>query len=89
MFLASVGARFRFHALDLDRLMRRSAIALPITPSMIEEGRVLVGEDRYADLIGVAAVEKMDSEGEFDLARLFVQPFRTEGPRRLGEIDMM
>jgi predicted N-acetyltransferase YhbS len=58
---------------DAD-FMRSSAIALTITPSMIDEGRVLVAEDQHANLVGVAAVEKMDSEGKFDLARLFVQP---------------
>jgi predicted N-acetyltransferase YhbS len=58
-----------------SEFMRQSAIALTITPSMIEEGRVLVAEDRHADVIGVAAIEKMGSEGKFDLARLFVRPF--------------
>jgi GNAT superfamily N-acetyltransferase len=58
-----------------SEFMRQSGIALTITPSMIEEGRVLVAEDRHADLIGVAAIEKMEGEGKFDLARLFVRPF--------------
>jgi predicted N-acetyltransferase YhbS len=54
--------------------MRQSATALTITPSMIEKGRVLVAEDRHANLLGVAVVQKMDSEGKFDLARFFVEP---------------
>jgi hypothetical protein len=43
--------------------MKQSAIALAITPSMIEEGRVLVAEDQHANLLGVAAIEKMDIDG--------------------------
>ena len=73
--LTSLCVRSKAHWGYDTEFMRRSAIALTITPSMIEEGRVLVAEDRHADLIGVAAIEKMDSEGKFDLARLFVQPF--------------
>jgi len=54
--------------------MKQSAPSLTITPSLIEAGRVLVAEDRHADLRGVVTVERMDSAGKFDLSRLFIQP---------------
>ncbi|HEY6334288.1 MAG TPA: GNAT family N-acetyltransferase [Alphaproteobacteria bacterium] len=54
--------------------MKRSAVALAVTPSMIEEGRVLVAEDRHANPVGVAAIERLGGDGKFDLARLFVLP---------------
>lgn len=57
-----------------DGFMKRSVMALTITPSMIGAGRVLIAEDRDTDLVGVAAVERMDSEGKYDLSRLFVEP---------------
>jgi predicted N-acetyltransferase YhbS len=54
--------------------MRRSAVALTITPSMIKDGGVIVAEDQHLNLVGVAAVQAMDSERKFDLTRLFVEP---------------
>ncbi|HYB09907.1 MAG TPA: GNAT family N-acetyltransferase [Alphaproteobacteria bacterium] len=54
--------------------MRLSAVALAVTPSMIDEGCVLVAEDLHSRLVGVAAVARVSEDGKFDLARLFVLP---------------
>lgn len=58
---------------DAD-FMRQAAAALSVTAAMIEEGRIVVAEERDGSLVGVAAIEKMEPEGEFDLSLLFVEP---------------
>ena len=52
----------------------QAAPALAITEAMIGDRLVLVAEDQQANLLGVAAVQPMPSEGTFDLSRLFVEP---------------
>jgi GNAT superfamily N-acetyltransferase len=54
--------------------MRQAATALTVTSATIDNGRVLVAEDRDSGLLGIAAVGPMQSEGRFDLALLFVEP---------------
>jgi GNAT superfamily N-acetyltransferase len=54
--------------------MRRSVPALTVAPAIIEAGQVLVAEDSDGRLLGVAAVEALETPGEFDLALLFVDP---------------
>ena len=56
------------------RFMRQAAAALTISAGMIEAGRVLVAESQGGNLLGVAAVEELDTAGGFDLALLFVEP---------------
>jgi GNAT superfamily N-acetyltransferase len=54
--------------------MRLAAIALAVRPATIEEGRVVVAEDRNGRPLGVAAIEPTDVERSFDLSLLFVEP---------------
>jgi GNAT superfamily N-acetyltransferase len=70
--LSALALRSKAHWGYDAEFLRRSAPALAITPPMIGEGRVLVAEDGRGTLVGVAAVEKLEGPGRFDLARLFV-----------------
>ncbi len=54
--------------------LRQSTPALTVTPSMVEEGGVLVAEDQHGRLLGVAAAKITERQGTFDLALLFVEP---------------
>lgn len=48
--------------------------ALAVDGAMIGSGRVLVAEDAAGSVLGVAAAEPLDAQGDFDLARMFVEP---------------
>ena len=52
---------------------------------MIDAGRVLVAESEDGSILGVAAAEKLDGAGRFDLTLMFVEPtaIRTGIGRRL------
>jgi GNAT superfamily N-acetyltransferase len=54
--------------------MRQAAGALSVTPTMIEQGSVLVAEDTSGAVWGVAAVAATQAADKFDLALLFVEP---------------
>jgi predicted N-acetyltransferase YhbS len=54
--------------------MQQATAALTISEAMIDAGRILVAESQGGSLLGVAAVEKVDGAGRFDLALLFVEP---------------
>jgi predicted N-acetyltransferase YhbS len=54
--------------------MRLSATSLTTTAAMIEDGHVMVAQDQHANLVGVVAVQKLDGDGNFDLAQLYVEP---------------
>ena len=70
-----------------SEFMRQAAVALTVTAATIEQGRTLVAEDRQGSLMGVATVERMQTEGKFDLSLLFVEPsaIRTGVGRTLFE----
>lgn len=54
--------------------MRLSEPSLTIAPASIGKGRVVVAETADGRLQGVASIEPMQHEGDFDLAHLFVDP---------------
>jgi len=54
--------------------MQQAATGLIVSEPMIDTGQVLVAEGCAGRLLGVAAVERLDSAGWFDLALLFVEP---------------
>jgi GNAT superfamily N-acetyltransferase len=54
--------------------MRLSEPSLTIAPASIEKRRVVVAEPADRHLLGVASIEPMQREGDFDLAHLFVEP---------------
>src|SRR6266851_9290149 len=54
--------------------MQQAATGLIVSEPMIATGQVLVAEGCAGSLLGVAAVERLDSAGWFDLALLFVEP---------------
>jgi GNAT superfamily N-acetyltransferase len=58
---------------DAD-FMRQAEAALTISPSRIATGGFLVAETIAGTVLGVAAIEHLDSPGRFELAFLFVEP---------------
>jgi len=56
------------------QFMRLSEAALAVPRALIEHGLVLVAEDADGAPLGIASVDALERQGEFDLAHFFVEP---------------
>ena len=67
--------------------MRQSAASFAIPEALFVRGHVLVAEDETGAVLGVASLEALPQEGDFDLLHLFVEPaaIRTGAGRLLFE----
>ncbi len=54
--------------------MRLSLPGLSVTPEMIADGRVLVADDIDGQLLGVASLEVLPVDAQYELALMFVAP---------------